>query len=178
MAGGTGDLSPGFSSRPHTAHSEVRSRLPLGSFGLRVSQNHGSPSPSLSPRSRGGSERTSPKKAEQGVKPGQDPGAGSLMPLMCPRSPRPPTADPRPEGTPCLGAGAFPAQYSSEGPGVGTGPAQGFRDGCQYSYRQTSLTAGAWRSSNLSTAIGRLKRNELKYSRSVGRAGRWPPRFM
>lgn len=35
-------------------------------------------------------KRITPKKAEQGVKPGQDPGAGSLMPLLCPQRPRPP----------------------------------------------------------------------------------------
>ena len=51
-------------------------------------------------------------------------GPGSRQP-RAPYVPPPPTADPRLEGAPHLGAGAFPAQYSSEGPGVGTGACSG-----------------------------------------------------
>ena len=45
-------------------------------------------------------KRIIPKKAEQGVKPGQDPGASSLVPLLCPQRPhRPVLLTPWLEGT-------------------------------------------------------------------------------
>lgn len=91
-------------------------------------------------------KRITPKKAEQGVKPGQDPGAGSLMPLLCPQRPRPPPSlTPWLEGTATPGNRCVLYSVFFRGAGSAWGPAEGFSDGYKYSYRQTSLTGGGGR---------------------------------
>ena len=91
------------------------------------------------------------------MKPGQDPGAGSLVPLMCPRGPRPPPLTPGWREHRTWEQARFLLSTLQRGRGSARGPAQGSQDGRQDSYRQASLTVGAWRSSSLPTAIGRLK---------------------